>query len=813
MPFVDRGSSSHLPTSLYKEKVEARSVVMGTSSSKMEDDKALQLCRERKKFVRQALDGRCSLAAAHVSYVQSLKNTGKALRKFTEPEVPVESSLYTSTNATPEPLALTEKTLSQLSFSSPSVSQRIDVTETFSPVPSPPSSSKFQANHMKFGSSFSRKVEEKPPEPMIGVVTSSGTPQSATPHSTGRTEASLFEDSSLPAAASPWDFFGLYHPIDHQFSFQEGKAMYQEMGNGDDITQLREEEGIPELEDDEGNISSHGSEDSEESEDEFDEEPSTDTLVRRFENLKNRVGDNVVANAVPTTVKPLTKDQLSEELTNAEKINSASLSPLKAASTEANLTKATNKPAEKENHSEDKVAPKDFFSSMKEIEILFVKASESGKEVPRMLEANKLHFRPMFPAKEKGSVASSFWKACFLCGEDPSQSTEEPAQNSVKYLTWHRTASSRSSSSRNPLAANSKDDMEDVTSNLFDNFCMNSGSHASTLDRLYAWERKLYDEVKASGLVRREYDMKCKILRHMESKEEKTATIDKTRAVVKDLHSRIRVAIHRIDSISKRIEELRDKELQPQLEELIEGLSRMWEVMFECHKRQFQIISAAYNNSHATTTPQSEVRRLITPYLEHELHALSSSFAKWIEAQKSYLASIDGWLGKCVVLKQKSSKRKNRPPPLRNYGPPIYATCGVWLEKLQTLPTKDVTDSIKSLAAETARFLPRQEKKGANHPHTTTWKDDNGSESRDNLLGDDASEDWVSGFDRFRASLIRFLGQLNDFAGASVKMHGELRQAIQDRKNQYHRLNSLSQDGHLNSQPQDNQSKAQSQAV
>jgi hypothetical protein len=47
--------------------------------------------------------------------------------------------------------------------------------------------------------------------------------------------------------------------------------------------------------------------------------------------------------------------------------------------------------------------------------------------------------------------------------------------------------------------------------------------------------------------------------------------IDKTRAIVKDLHSRIRVALHRIDSISKRIEELRDKELQPQLEELIDG--------------------------------------------------------------------------------------------------------------------------------------------------------------------------------------------------------------------------------------------------
>lgn len=65
--------------------------------------------------------------------------------------------------------------------------------------------------------------------------------------------------------------------------------------------------------------------------------------------------------------------------------------------------------------------------------------------------------------------------------------------------------------------------------------------------------------------------MKCKFLRQLESNAEATSKIDKTRSVVKDLHSRIKVGIHRIDSISKRIEELRDKELQPQLEELIEG--------------------------------------------------------------------------------------------------------------------------------------------------------------------------------------------------------------------------------------------------
>lgn len=379
---------------------------MGTSSSKMEEDKALQLCRERKKFVRQALDGRCSLAAAHVSYIQSLKNTGTALRKFTEPEAPIESSLFSSTNATPEPLALTEKTLSQLSFSSPSVSQRIDAAETISPTPSPPSSSKFQANHMKFSSSSSRKVEEKPPEPVIGIVTSSSTPQSTTPRSTGRTEASVLEDSSLPAGTPPWDFFGLFHPIDHQFSFQEGKGTHQDMENADDITRLRQEEGIPELEDDEEKVSSHGREDSHDSDDEFDEVPATDTLVRRFENL-NRVNDHVV-DAVPATEKPLIGGDSASEVgqLNGEKGHSPNLSPLKAAPTEVSLPTEINKSTEKENHTESKVAPKDFFSSMKDIETLFIKASESGKEVPRMLEANKFHFRPMFPVKESNLSTS-----------------------------------------------------------------------------------------------------------------------------------------------------------------------------------------------------------------------------------------------------------------------------------------------------------------------------------------------------------------------------------------------------------------------
>lgn len=79
-----------------------------------------------------------------------------------------------------------------------------------------------------------------------------------------------------------------------------------------------------------------------------------------------------------------------------------------------------------------------------------------------------------------------------------SPSYVEPVQ---KIISWKRTASSRSSSSRNPLAAKSREDIDDSGSDFVEEFCMIAGSHSSTLDRLYAWERKLYDEVKVLQLA------------------------------------------------------------------------------------------------------------------------------------------------------------------------------------------------------------------------------------------------------------------------------------------------------------------------
>ncbi|XP_044452702.1 protein ALTERED PHOSPHATE STARVATION RESPONSE 1-like [Triticum aestivum] len=188
---------------------------------------------------------------------------------------------------------------------------------------------------------------------------------------------------------------------------------------------------------------------------------------------------------------------------------------------------------------------KDLSSSfMKEVEILFFRACDSGKQVPMILEEDKIQFRPLLPEEiAHGSKASKFLATFLVCCREEVSIPKPPPQAEIKYLTWHRSVSSQLSPSKNPprtiLVV-----------------------HTSTLDRLYAWETKLYDEVKANSSICRKYDEKCKQLRDQESRGKKLIITDFTPAAVEDLHSRIPVAIRKIYFISMNIEDLRDKELQ-----------------------------------------------------------------------------------------------------------------------------------------------------------------------------------------------------------------------------------------------------------
>lgn len=71
--------------------------------------------------------------------------------------------------------------------------------------------------------------------------------------------------------------------------------------------------------------------------------------------------------------------------------------------------------------------------------------------------------------------------------------------------------------------------------------------------------------------IRRIYEKKCNQLRNQDVRGDEGLTVDKSRAAVKDLYSRILVAIRSAETISKQIEKLIDEELEPQIGELLRG--------------------------------------------------------------------------------------------------------------------------------------------------------------------------------------------------------------------------------------------------
>ena len=245
---------------------------MGVAPSKLEDDKVLVLCQERKRFVREALDGRCALAASHRAYILSLRETASLLRKCFEPEVLKESI----------------------------------------PNVSPPL---LPVNHM----------------------------------SAGR--------NSMTAPAK----------VTAQSSFPAAREVSQNFENADGLRSLREE-GIPEH--------SQGDDDFAELEDNFDN-PSTETRAPVFKNWNDVLVDNTHSPAQHAS------ENIASQSTNSCSDNSKN---------KRTVIGMSKKPSTDLGN-----VVKDLNTCMKEIEILFFWACNSGKEVPRILEEDKIQFRPLLP--------------------------------------------------------------------------------------------------------------------------------------------------------------------------------------------------------------------------------------------------------------------------------------------------------------------------------------------------------------------------------------------------------------------------------
>ncbi|CAI9753150.1 unnamed protein product [Fraxinus pennsylvanica] len=717
---------------------------MGATNSKSERSDALRLCKERKRFIKQAIDSRYGLAAAHVSYVQSLRNIGIALRRCAEAEVLIESSLSTSATENDK----TPSHSSYLSHSPSHIGGAIDSPVLNGSPLSPPTA---RISYMRSGGASSLTVRVSPPPRNMYVEEGEFSMPPPPP----------------PELGSSWDFF---ENADENESFrfvgQNGLKL-----NFDDVRMYGNfgEKGV-----DLDNTSG------------IQEGPMTP----KSETPRNGHNKLVVSNSNSATreknessghqrVDGEVKDVNDEIKVNGSAGNVTGKVPLeqynlkmKKSALEKDITAEIEDPSEYITH-----RAKDFLSSIKDIDNRFFRASESGKVVSRMLESSKISIG----YEAKGNSSSSVYLASFraACCQRRGTNVPDGLEHVTKVITWKRTTSSRSSSSRNPLTA--KDDNDDSGSDFIEEFCMISGSHSSTLERLYAWERKLYDEVKASESIRKEYDRKCDQLRHQFAKDLNPQIIDKTRAVVKDLHSRIRVAIHAVDSISKRIEKMRDEELLPQIMELIQGLARMWKAMLECHHNQYITISLAYHAKTSVGTVHGETQRQIINQLLDEVEYFGLSFADWINSYTSYVEALNSWLQNCILQPRERQKGRRAFSPRRVLAPPIFVLCRDWSAGIKYLPSEEVSDAIKAFLSDLLHSVRHQPEDSQKKETTEVLQNNEESESKD----DGQSDDRASNLSCIQTSLTKVLDWLTKFSEASVKMCDDIQQKCEAARNAY----------------------------
>jgi len=78
------------------------------------------------------------------------------------------------------------------------------------------------------------------------------------------------------------------------------------------------------------------------------------------------------------------------------------------------------------------------------------------------------------------------------------------------------------------------------------------------------------------------HEKKCRKLKHLDERGAEALKVDATQTLIRSLSTKIRMAIQVVDKISVTINKIRDEELWPQLNELIQGYANM-RLLFKNH--------------------------------------------------------------------------------------------------------------------------------------------------------------------------------------------------------------------------------------
>ncbi|CAH8359183.1 unnamed protein product [Eruca vesicaria subsp. sativa] len=723
---------------------------MGCTTSKLDDLPAVALCRDRCGFLQTAIQQRYALADSHLAYTQSLQGIAQSLHTFIDHhhrfaggdshDPPEEDDSPKKPNS--------DSGSGHIEFDSDS--DEIDSLHHSSPLhhhldddddpgftrysnPDPPTSY-LHMNYMKNSSMPPSVVYEQRPSSSHRVYIGESSTSNYNP----------YESSSPPPppprSSEGWDFLNLFDYAPYTLT--------------QDSREVREEEGIPDLEDD------------------FHHE-----VVKQVHGKQKLVPGKAPVPAVATV------DDKEEPPGGGGQASLFQTRPSVAVEKEEKeyevhvVEKKVVGDGGGDEVRRSNAAPRGggvrrgVPEVAKEIDAQFLRAAESGSEVAVMLEVGK------HPHGRRHGAASS---------KMIHEVTPPPSVVSSSQPSTSKKAKASSSAAAAPTYA-------DIEAEL----ALRSRNLSSTLHKLHLWEKKLYDEVNAEEKLRLLHERKLRKLKRMDERGTDAPKVDSTRRFVRSLSTKIRIAIQVVDKVSVTINKIRDEELWLQLYQLIQGLSRMWKSMLDCHQSQCEAIKDARGlGSIRGSKKLGDDHLEATRVLGHELINWILRFSSWVSAQKDFIRVLNSWLMKCLIYEPEETPDGIIPfSPGRLGAPMIFVICNQWEQALDRISEKEVVEAMRRFTTsvlhlwEQDRLETLERMIGHGGEEQRIQKEIQELERKMVLVGpgeDNSVYQSDTSNESLQASLRRILEAMQRFSAESVRAYDDILERVAEKESSSH---------------------------
>ncbi|EOA26608.1 hypothetical protein CARUB_v10022668mg [Capsella rubella] len=651
---------------------------MGCAASKLDNEDTVRRCKDRRRLMTESVNARHHLAAAHADYCRSLRLTGSALSSFAAGE-PLAVSDQTPAVFLHTPPPPPSQQHSSAKFVPPSPAP----SSVYTPPPAPPSRSPSVASSklppiLTASSNRRRKQQQQPKLPHILSSPSSSERSNFMPSFFPTAYQNSTYSATPSQASSVWNWENFYPPSPPDSEFfnrksqerQQQQNRYGDLGDGDDTETERsehdffhmkkqkqfesmnsavEEEEETEREevqcsewDDHDHYSTTSSSDAvEEEEDEEEDRESVSEIGTRSD-----FGSSVRTSSMRREYHQKPPQPMPQEY--------ASVAQEKYSKPDD----ATTSSGSYRGGGEMVVRHRDLKEIVDAIKENFDKAASAGDQVSQMLHLGRAQLDRSFSQLKKTVIHSS----SVLSNLSSTWTSKPPLE--VKYRL-DTTALDQPGGPK---------------------------SLSSSLDRLLAWEKKLYEEVKAREGLKIEHEKKLSKLQSQEYKGENEIKLDKTKASITRLQSLIIVTSEAVSTTSTAIIRLRDTDLVPQLVELCHGFMYMWKSMHQFHEIQNTIVQQVQGliNRSGKGESTSELHRQATRDLETAVSLWHTSFCRLIKFQRDFIHSVQAWFKLTLLPVCQDDNPRHKEPV------DAYAFCDEWKLTLDRVPDTVASEAIKS---------------------------------------------------------------------------------------------------------------------